>query len=337
MVSVVLPARNAAAVLPAALESLAAQTLADFEVLVIDDGSDDGGATRDVAAAMAGRDRRFRLIARPHEGIAAAINAGLAAARGRYVARLDADDVCLPERLALQAGHLDAHPDIGLVSCRAAYGGDPEACRGYLAHIEWCNAVTTPEAIRLSIFRESPLPHPTVMFRRELPALHGGYRQGDFPEDYELWLRWLEAGVVMDKLPQTLVVWNDPPGRLSRTDPRYAPEAFFRIKAGYLARRLARANPFHPRILVAGAGRVTRRRAELLCEHGIVIEAWLDIDPRKIGLMLGDRPVLHYNDAPGPSSCFIVPYVASRGATDVILARLGAAGFIPGRHCLPAA
>ncbi len=175
------------------------------------------------------------------------------------------------------------------------------------------------------------------MFRRELPVLHGGYRQGDFPEDYELWLRWREAGVIKDKLPETLVIWNDPPGRLARTDPHYAPKVFFRIKAGYLARHPARMNPFHPCVVAAGAGRATCRRAELLCEHGVVIKAWLDIDPRKIGLMLGGRLVLHYNDAPGPQSCFIVPYVASRGATDVILNRLGAVGFLPGRHCLPAA
>ena len=64
----------------------------------------------------------------------------------------------------------------------------------------------------------------------------------------------------MAKRPEALVTWNDPPGRLSRVDPRYAPGAFHRIKAGYLARFLARTNPFHPRVLVAGAGRITRRR-----------------------------------------------------------------------------
>lgn len=337
MISVVLPARNAAATLPAALDSLLGQTLADFEVVAVDDGSDDGGATREVLDACARRDPRVRVLHRPHQGIAAALNAGLAASRGRYLARMDADDVCHPRRLEAQARHLDAHPEIGLVSCRVAFGGDPDRARGYLEHIRFANAVTTPEAIRLAVFRESPLPHPSVMFRAELPARHGGYRQGDFPEDYELWLRWLEAGVVMAKRPETLLTWNDPPRRLSRTDPRYAVEAFHRIKAGYLARFLARINPHHPEVIVAGAGRVTRNRAANLLEHGVRITAWCDIDPRKVGKTVAGRPVLPLAAVPGPESCFVLPFVGSRGATEYLSAFLESRGFVLGRSYLPAA
>uniref|UniRef100_I2PZU6 Glycosyl transferase n=1 Tax=Desulfovibrio sp. U5L TaxID=596152 RepID=I2PZU6_9BACT len=337
MVSVVLPARNAAATLPAALESLAGQTTVDFEVVAVDDGSDDNGATRAVLTAFAARDARFRVIDRPALGIAEALNTGLAAARGRYIARMDADDLCHPRRLELQARFLDEHPGVGLVSCLAAFGGDPVAARGYHTHLDWANAVRTPEAIRLGLFRESPLPHPTVMFRAGLPGRFGGYRQGDFPEDYELWLRWSEAGVAMAKVPRTLYTWNDPPGRLSRTDPRYGADAFHRIKAGYLARHLAQTNPFHPEIIVAGAGRTTRHRAEHLLAHGVAITAWLDIDPRKVGKVVAGRPVLHLDDVPGPDTCFVVPYVASRGATEYLSAVLEARGFVLGRSYLPAA
>ncbi|KHK00989.1 glycosyltransferase [Desulfovibrio sp. TomC] len=337
MISVVLPARNAAATLPAALDSLAGQTLDDFEVVIVDDGSDDGGATRAVAAAFSGRDSRFRLLSRPHRGIVAALEAGIAAARGWAIARMDADDLCHPDRLLRQARHLDANPAVGLVSCQVAFGGDARAAQGYQTHIDWCNSLTSYQAIRLGIFRESPLPHPSVLFRRELIDRHGGYRAGDFPEDYELWLRWLEAGVVMDKLPQTLLTWNDPPGRLSRVDSRYHTEAFFRIKAGYLARFLARINPCHPRVIVAGAGRITRRRAERLLDHGIVIEAWLDIDPDKVGKRVAGRPVLPWDAVPGPEACFVLPYVACRGATEEILDRLQSRGFVLGQNCLPAA
>ncbi len=337
MISVVMPVRNAAASLPAALDSLFAQTLGDFEIVAVDDGSTDGGATRAVLRAHARRDARLRVLDRPHGGIVAALTAGLAAARGDAIARMDADDVCHPRRLERQAAFLDAHPEVGLVSCLAAFGGDPEAARGYKAHLDWANGLVTPGDIRLGLFRESPLPHPTVMFRAELPGRLGGYRQGPFPEDYELWLRWSEAGVAMAKLPEALVVWNDPPGRLSRTDPRYDPEAFHRIKAGYLARQLARINPHHPAILVAGAGRITRRRAEHLLAHGVAITAWLDIDPRKVGKVVAGRPVLALSEVPPPSACFVVPYVASRGATEDIAAFLTRRGFVLGRSFLPAA
>lgn len=336
-VSVLLPAWDAAGSLPAALASLSAQTLTDFEVVAVDDGSDDGGATWDVLTAAAARDRRVRPLRIAHGGIAAALTAGLDAARGHLIARLDADDACHPCRLERQAAFLDAHPDIGLVSCRVDFGGDPETARGYLEHVRWANGVLAPGDIRLAVFRESPLPHPSVMFRANLAERYGGYRQGDFPEDYELWLRWLDHGVAMAKLPDTLVTWNDPPHRLSRTDPRYAPEAFHRIKAGYLARFLAAHNPFHPDVIVAGAGRITRHRAEHLLDHGVRITAWLDIDPRKVGKVVAGRPVLPLKDVPGPDACFVLPYVASRGATDFLSAFLVERGFVLGRSFLPVA
>jgi len=336
-VSVLLPVRNAADSLPAALDSLFAQTMTDFEVVAVNDGSDDAGATEGVLAAASSRDPRLHPLRIPHGGIVAALNAGLAAARGALLARLDADDVCHPRRLEAQAAFLDAHPDIGLVSCRVAFGGDPERARGYLEHVRWANSVRAPEAIRLAIFRESPLPHPSVMFRAGLPARYGGYRQGDFPEDYELWLRWLAAGVVMAKLPETLLTWNDPPGRLSRTDPRYDPEAFHRVKAAYLARFLAAHNPCHPDVIVAGAGRITRRRACHLLRYGVRIAAWLDIDPRKVGKTVAGRPVLPLADVPPPETCFVLPYVASRGATDFLTAFLEDRGFVLGRSYLPVA
>jgi glycosyltransferase involved in cell wall biosynthesis len=337
MISVILPVFNAAVSLAAALDSLFAQTLADFEVVAINDGSDDSGATRDILAQAARRDARVRLLDLPHGGIAAALNAGLAVARGELIARMDADDVCHPCRLERQAAYLAAHPEVGLVSCRVAFGGDANAARGYSTHVAWANTVLTPEAIRLACFRESPLPHPSVMFRAGLVKRLGGYAQGDFPEDYELWLRWLEAGVVMAKLAETLLTWHDSPARLSRTDARYVPAAFHRIKAGYLARHLARFNPHHPDIIVAGAGRITRGRASHLLAHGVRITAWLDIDPRKVNKIVAGRPVLPLELVPQPETCFVVPYVASRGATEYLSTFLESRGFVLGRHYLPAA
>jgi glycosyltransferase involved in cell wall biosynthesis len=277
-VSVALPAFNAAATLPAALDSLLAQTHPRFEIVVADDGSTD--ATASVLAAHAARDARVRPLFLPHRGVAHAFNAAVAAARGEFVARMDADDISLPRRLELQAAHLRAHPGTGVVACRVEFGGCRKACAGYAAHVDWTNSLTTHEAMSLARFIDAPLANPSVMFRRALAEAHGGARQGDFPEDYEMWLRWFEAGVRMDKLSRTLLVWNDPPGRASRTDPRYDLQAFYRVKAEYLARWLARCNPHHPEVVVLGAGRITRRRAALLEDHGVRHAAWADIVPR---------------------------------------------------------
>ena len=332
-ISVLLPAFNAAATLPAALGSLFAQrTARPFEIVAVDDGSTD--ATPHVLERLSRRDARLRPLRIVHAGLVAALNAGLAQCRGRYVARMDADDLSHPDRLEKQAAHLDAHPDIGVVGSLVTFGGDAKRQAGYAHHVDWLNRLRTPRELSDWRFAEAPLAHPSVMFRSALPERFGGYRDGPFPEDFELWLRWLEAGVNMEKLPEPLLVWNDPPGRLSRTDPRYAPEAFYRTKAEFLARWLARQNPFHPDILAWGSGRVSRQRWALLTGLGIRIRAYVDISPSRIGQSIHGIPVLGPADLPRPDQAFIVAGVARRDAHDYILARLRERGYAVGANAI---
>lgn len=331
-VSVTLPCRNCEASLPAALDSLLAQTLRDFEIVAVDDGSTDN--TAEILKQYARRDARIRPILLPHHGVVSALNAATQACRADLVARMDADDVALPERLAVQSRRLEEHPEVGLVGCRVAFGGSRERSAGYALHVDWLNRLVTFEDVSLNRFVESPFAHPSVMFRRELIDRHGGYRDGPFPEDYEILLRWLEAGVRMEKVADVLLVWNDPPTRLSRTDPRYSVQAFYEIKTGYLARFLARHNALHPRVVVLGAGRETRRRADLLGRHGIEITAYVDIDPRKVGRIVQGRPVWHRQELPEPGRVFCLSYVASRGAREEIEAFLLARGYRAGRDYL---
>ncbi len=334
-VTVLLPVRDGEAVLETALDSLLSQTLSDFEILAVDDGSVD--ATPDILESYAARDSRVRPIRLSRQGLVPALNAGLGGAKGAFIARMDADDACLPQRLELQAAMLLSNPELGLVSCRVRYGGDATACAGYARHVEWINTLTTPQDIALARFQESPLAHPSVMFRAKLPPQHGGYREGVFPEDYELWLRWLEAGVQMAKCEETLLIWNDPPERLSRTDPRYSFDSFYRTKSAYLARWLAKHNPFHPHVWVMGSGRVSRKRADMLLEHGVEIAGYADIDPRKVNKTVHGRPVVLREDMPGPEACFAVSYVASHGAAEDIALFLESNGFMLGKNYILAA
>lgn len=340
MISVLLPIRNAAATLPAALNSLLAQTLDDFEIFCLDDGSDDDHAspgTHEILLQYARRDKRVLPVFLPHGGIVRALNHGLDLARGKFIARMDADDICHAHRFEQQAAYLEQHADVSLVACRALFGGDSSKAGGYQRHLDWTNTLLSHDQIARGRFRESPLVHPTVMFRRQAVLEHGPYSDGPFPEDYEMWLRWLDAGALMAKLPDVLYAWNDPPTRLSRTHPRYEMTAFYRVKAGYLARWLASNNPFHPRVVVMGAGRITRRRAEMLLDHGVQITAWADIDPRKIGRSVAGRKVVHRNDLPPPGRAFILSYVSSHGAAEDIMDFLNARGHSEGRDYLLAA
>jgi len=328
LVSVVMPVRNAASTIDAAVRSICDQTFGDWELVSVDDGSDDGTLER--LSDLARLDPRIRTLTQPRAGIVPALTRGLDAARGELIARMDADDIAHCERFEEQIGFLRKNPGTGLVGSLVRFGGDPATAQGFSLHVEWLNSLVSPEEIELNRFVESPLAHPSVMFRRRLLARFGGYRNGDFPEDYELWLRWMDAGVRAGKVARPLLVWNDPPGRLSRNDSRYAVEAFYALKAVYLSRAVERTRNGRD-VWVWGAGRPTRKRAGLLELHGTSILGYIEIDPRKAGKTISGKPVRCPAGMPGPESAMALAYVGSRGAREQIRAELTIKGFREGR------
>ena len=167
-----MPCYNAEATLAETLNSLAQQTWQDYEIIAVDDGSTDG--TADILSDWAQRDERLKVKSIAHMGIVMALNVGLDACRGVYVARMDADDCAHPERLARQAALLDEKPDIGVASCLVR-GFPVENVRGgFRVYMDWLNSLIEDEQIRREMFVESPIPHPSVMARREVLLAAGG-------------------------------------------------------------------------------------------------------------------------------------------------------------------
>ena len=323
-----MPVRDARATVETALESVKTQTFTDWELVIVDDGSEDG--TTEVLKHFAEEEDRFVLIPQNPKGIAAALQSGCEACRGEFIARMDADDAMDARRLEVQRAFLIENADCGLVSSRVRFGGT-EA--GYASHVEWINSLMNHEAMSLRRFVEAPVAHPSVMFRRELLEAHGGYREGDFPEDYELWLRWLEAGVRFGRVDAELLTWNDPPQRLSRTDARYSVEAFYAMKCRYLRNWLQTQAPGRE-IWLWGAGRVTRRRFDGVFD---LITGFIDVDEAKRGSYRDARPVRLADGLPARETSFILAGVAARGAREAICAHLTQRGWIEGRDFLLAA
>lgn len=329
VISVLMPCYNAALTLPEALESLICQTLQDFEVIIVDDGSSD--ASPRILAAWAAAHPRLRVISQPHRGIVAALNTGLGSCRAELVARMDADDRSNPARLERQAAYLQAHPQVGVVGCQVEAYPVGQVREGLQVYLQWQNALLSDADIRREMFVESPLAHPSVVFRKGLVEQAGGYQDHGWAEDYDLWLRLYLSGVRFAKLPETLLGWRERPERLTRTDGRYSLENFLRAKAHYLA-----LGPLAGRdaVIVWGAGMHGRRLGKHLQRQGAPLQAYIDIDPRKIGNRRRGLPILSPEELPDLWRSYqrpaVLASVGTRGARALIRQRLNSFGLVEG-------
>ena len=202
-VSVLLPVYNGESYLARAIDSVLQQTFENFELLVLDDGSTDGSQA--IARAAAARDARIRVIAGEHRGLVDGLNSAANMAAGELLARMDADDISLPDRFAKQVSYLDAHPEVCAVGC-PAMRIDPDG----LPISSW----PVPES-----HEEIDAQHmtglgggilqPSVMMRKSSFLQVGGYR-AEFKygaEDYDLFLRMAEIGKLAN-LPEILLQYR---------------------------------------------------------------------------------------------------------------------------------
>ncbi|MCC5945606.1 MAG: glycosyltransferase family 2 protein [Bernardetiaceae bacterium] len=323
-ISVLLPFYNAEKTLYRAAKSILAQTYTDFELLLINNASSDESPR--VAQQLAIQDRRVRLLQMPQKGIVYALNFGIEQSQSPYIARMDADDYAYPNRFEKQINFIYKNLDLDLVSSKVRQP-QQEGREGYAHYVDWINSLLTPEQITQSQFVESPLAHPTVLFRRSMLDKIGNYREGDFPEDYDLWLRALAQGSQFGKVPEVLLDWNDHSERLSRQDERYSVEAFYRLKTQYLVQWLERHNPFFPKVCIWGAGKQSKKRAAWLVHYGIEILHYIDIKPHK-------PDTLYFEDIAPAGNYFILSYVANRGAREQINHFLAQRHYIMGKHFL---
>jgi len=329
LVSVVLPARDCGAYLDAAVASILGQTERRVELIVVDDHSRDGSI-----AGLSREDPRLRVVASPGEGIVDALNYGAALARGRYLARMDGDDLSHPQRLERQIAFLEARPDVGISGAQVQVftnRGSPRS--GYRRYQRWLNGLTTAEDIHRQMFVESPIPHPTAVLRMAVFRDLGGYRGCPWAEDYDLWLRAHRAGVAMAKPRGTLLYWRDHPQRLSRCGEPYSQWQFVLAKAHYLAAGPLRGH----RALIWGASRVGARLHDALAAVGAEVAGFIDVDPRQIGGCKRGLPVYGPDYLEGCGAEVVLAAVGAPGAREEIRGYLLALGYQEGRDFVLAA
>jgi hypothetical protein len=200
---------------------------------------------------------------------------------------MDADDVSLPARLARQLEYLGQNPAVDIAGCCVEFFSEAGIQGGLERYQRWLNSLCDPAEIHRQIFVESPMPNPGSMFRRAAMEQLGGYREMQWPEDYDLYLRADAEGLQMGKPGDILLQWREHPHRLTHTDPLYERKQFMCAKAHFLVHHRLQGQ----KVLIWGAGPTGRLMHDLIIAEGGVVEGFLEVHPRRIGGQKRGLPV----------------------------------------------
>lgn len=204
MVSVLMPVYNGESYLREAIDSILAQTFTDFEFIIINDGSSDGSESiirsyTDTRIRYVKNEKNLKLIA--------TLNKGLSLCTGKYIARMDADDVAYPQRFERQVAFMEAHPDYGLCGSNIDVNGELKS---------WVRDGES-DFIRFCLLFHNPVCHPTAFIRNEIIRAHQLIYPAEYvhAEEYILWLHILRYSRVAN-LPEKLLSYRWHPGQVSQ-------------------------------------------------------------------------------------------------------------------------
>jgi GT2 family glycosyltransferase len=322
-VAVLMPARDAMTTVTAAVRSILRQSVRDLVLLAVEDGSRDETGER--LGRLAAADKRVVVLRTGGEGIPRALNRALACCDAEMVARMDADDLAHPRRLEMQLEALEANPGWWALGSQVRPFPRREVRDGMRHYLRWLNQLVRPELVARDLLVEAPLVHPATLIRRSALSRLGGWRDGPFPEDYDLWLRASEAGGVLTNLPRPLLLWREGRSRATRQDPRYALDRHIALKCAYLRRtHLAKGGE----VALWGAGATGKAFCDALGREGVGVAAFFDVDPKKVGRQVRGVEVRSFHEVARVRGKYpLLVTVGAKGARELIRAELERVGF----------
>ncbi len=332
-VSILIPVRDPdPGIFKECLESINNQTCTDIEVVIVDNG----GWSDDIQSIIDSTITNYnpKVIIENNPGIRFALNTGLKACDGELIARMDADDVMTPDRISRQVEFMEINTDTDVTAGNVELLETIQRSDGMLQYVKEVNELKSHDDIYHYRFIDSPVIHPSIMFRRSVLKF-GDYPETEGePEDYAMIMRWINNGVKFGKVDEKILYWRDSPTRLTRVHEDYSRDSFHKVRMRYLPEAIL--NSIKGRdTWVWGAGKHGRRMIKEVERSGVNIAGTIDIVHDK---KVDGRSSIHFKEIPPDGEVFILSVVSNRGKHLEIRDHLNSAGYSEGLdyiRCIP--
>lgn len=305
LISILMPFKNCAPFLKETLDSILAQTYTSWELIAVDDHSEDSGAEFILKNYQ---DNRIKVLTNEGVGIIKALQTGIKQATGTYITRMDADDLMLPIKLKELKEAVDSSSKksvaVGLVQYFKSDGS--LIGNGYLRYQNWLNSLALNKASFKEVYKECPIPSPSWMMKTTVFNEIGGFNSETYPEDYELAFRMYAYNLEVMPTVNKVHLWRDYDTRTSRTDENYKDNRYLTLKVNLFLK--TDYNPTQKLVLL-GAGKKGKMIAKLLIDNGVDFE-WRCGIPSKIGHVIYNQPMLSSDDI--PTNCQVIVAIAAK-------------------------
>jgi len=276
-ISIVIPFKNEAQYLSQCLDSIQVQDFQNWEVVAVDDQSEDSSAH--IVQDYAKRDERIRCLKNEGRGVIQALQTAYKKCSGKFISRMDADDIFAKNRLSSMYKALDkkgrGHISVGQVK----YFSDNELGEGYRKYEQWLNEMTAQGSNFDQIYKECVIPSPAwMMYTADFDAC-GSFDSNLMPEDYDLAFRLYQNSMKVIPFEQLALHWRDHPLRSSRNSSHYADNSFIDLKLHYFF-KIDYDN--QKSLCLWGAGKKAKRIAQYLVNQSIPFN-WFTNNDKKIG------------------------------------------------------
>lgn len=287
-ISIIMPFKNTSKFLPECLDSILAQSETDWELLAVNDHSSDNSL--DIIKSYSEKDTRIQFSTNQGNGIIPALQQAYSMSTGRFITRMDSDDIMPELKLENLVQPLEEKGNGYLTTGLVKYFSEDEIGDGYQKYETWLNKLTEKGENFKDLYKECVIPSPCWMVSREDFDKCGGFEAEVYPEDYDLTFRFYEIGLKIIPSGQLLHFWRDYSSRTSRNHKNYAYNTFIDLKVYHF---LKQDHDKNRDLILWGAGRKGKAIAELLIEANVPFR-WICDNPKKIGKHIYDQEMLHW-------------------------------------------